>query len=109
VDRGDVPPHRFAAEVISSAVSGPIAAVLWNRPGQCRRLRVEPRHIAIVWLTLYEGHPRPPSTWKLSQWEIDRAKEHFPEARAFIERFHPNATAPAHQRRLGRDVVATGQ
>jgi len=108
VDTGQVPPHDFAAEVISSAVDSPLAATLWNQAGQCRRLRVEPRHIAIVWLTLGNEKTPPPSTWKLSASEINQARKYFPEARAFIEKLKPGATPPARQRRLVSEVMAAG-
>jgi hypothetical protein len=86
IDQGNVPPRPLPAELISAAVDSPIALGLWNAAGRCESNHVNPRHIAIAWLRILPpGTKSPPLSWKLSPWEIERARAYLPEADRFIK------------------------
>jgi hypothetical protein len=88
------------AEVIKTLidygqVDSPLAAGLWDREGACVDGRVEPRHIAIVWLRALGDMSRPPpATWKLSTWEVAAARQHEGEAWRFLRSVDPNRAPP---------------
>jgi hypothetical protein len=95
IDYGQVPPRTVPGELISAAVDSPIAAALWDKEGACEDGRVEPRHIAIAWLrTLGDMSRPPPSTWKLSPWEIAEARKYESDARQFLRAVSPEADRP---------------
>jgi hypothetical protein len=95
IDYGQVQPRSTPGELISAAVDSPLAAAIWDREGACTDGRVEPRHIAIVWLRTYGDMDRdPPRTWKLSAWEIQEARKHQASARRFLESVNPMAPPP---------------
>lgn len=94
VDYGQVPPRNVPAELISTAVDSPFALALWNQEGACEAQRVDPRHIAIVWLRTVGRNRIPPPTWRLSDGEIQEARKHFGEAEQFIRSISPNGLRP---------------
>lgn len=107
VDRGQVNAWNFAGQIISSAVDSSFAAALWDAKGACRWMRVEPPDIAIVWLaTTRNENELPPVTWKLSKWEIEQARLHFPAARAYIKSLDPAQSPPDRYRVLVGPAVS---
>jgi hypothetical protein len=101
IHKGHTNPWNFAGQMISSAVDSTFALALWDARGACRTLRVEPLHIAMVWLTAIPNAKEPPPTWKLSQWEVQQAILKFPEARERIRSLDPAQPPPDRNRLLG--------
>jgi hypothetical protein len=109
IDNGQANPWNTAGQLISSAVDSTFAAALWDAKGACKTMRVEPLHIAMVWLTALPDAKQPPSTWKLSKWEVEQARLEFPRARDLIRSLDPTQLPPQRNRLLGPLVSDAGR
>jgi hypothetical protein len=84
IDDGEVQAQNVPATLISSAVDSVFALALWNEAGACDRQRVSPEHIAVLWVRHNGGQGEPPSTWKLSAYEVREARRHLARARCLV-------------------------
>ena len=109
VDYGQVRDNSFAAEFVSGAVNSPIAFLSWDQEGACYQQRVTPFHIAVVWLSVIGEKSYPPSTWKLSAWEIAEAQNEFEQAKKHIKSLNQIAPPPDRIRTVQADRLAANQ
>jgi hypothetical protein len=91
IDDQEVRPENVPAAVISSAVDSVFALALWNEAGACDRQRVDPLHIAVMWIRHNDGRESIPITWKLSTWEIKAARDQLGKARELVRTIRPPA------------------
>jgi hypothetical protein len=88
-DQQQIGLQKIPAQFITSAVDSTFASALWESRGQCERLRVTPRHIAMVWVRHNNGFRPVPPTWKLSRWEVAEASKLLAWARHAVRTLRP--------------------